>query len=238
MSSLLATLRTPADLRSLSLAELEEMAHEVRTHIIQTVSLNGGHLGGPLGVVELAIALHYVFDSPHDRLIWDIDHQVYPHKLLTGRAEQFHTLRTEGGLSGYPNPAESPHDPFTSAHASVATSLALGLAVGDRLCHRQARCVAVVGDGALSAGVAYEALNHAGALHRPLLLVLNDNGMSSRVNWGVGLVSQLGPGGGERSLAAVGARPAWPANAPRRHPLLRGAGAGLCRQEKGDIHAL
>ena len=178
MSTLLATLRTPADLRSFSLAELEELAHEVRTRIIQTVSLNGGHLGGPLGVVELAIALHYVFDSPHDRLIWDIGHQVYPHKLLTGRAEQFHTLRTEGGLSGYPNPAESPHDPFTSAHASVATSLALGLAVGDRLCHRPARCVAVVGDGALSAGVAYEALNHAGTLHRPLLLVLNDNGMS------------------------------------------------------------
>src|SRR4051812_11198676 len=178
MSTLLATLRTPQDLRRLSLSDLQALAQEIRERIIHTVSVNGGHFGGPLSVVELTIALHFVFDFPRDRLIWDVGHQAYPHKLLTGRAGRFHTLRTEGGLSGYPAPEESPHDLFTTAHAGTAASLAVGLAAGDRLLGRPARTVAVVGDGALSCGVAYEALNHAATQHRQLLLILNDNSMS------------------------------------------------------------
>jgi 1-deoxy-D-xylulose-5-phosphate synthase len=149
MSSLLDNLRHPGDLHGWPLPRLEALAREIRERIIHTVAVNGGHFGGPLGVVELAIALHYVFEFPRDRLIWDVGHQAYPHKLLTGRAGRFHTLRTEGGLSGYPTPDEGPYDLFTTAHAGTAASLAAGLAAGDRLLGRAARTIAVVGDGAL-----------------------------------------------------------------------------------------
>ena len=202
MTTLLETLRTSADLRRLSLAELEALAQEIRDRIIGTVSTNGGHFGGPLGVVELTIALHHVFDFPHDHLIWDVGHQVYPHKLLTGRADRFHTLRTEGGLTGYPAPEESPHDLFTTAHAGTAASLAVGLAAGDRLLGRSARTVAVVGDGALSCGVAYEALNHAATQARQLLLILNDNSMSIDRATG-GLASFLEQVRGDADLSAA-----------------------------------
>jgi 1-deoxy-D-xylulose-5-phosphate synthase len=178
MSHILDCLQTPGDLRRWPLAQLEALAQAIRERIVQTVSVNGGHLGGSLGVVELAIALHYVFDFPRDRLIWDVGHQVYPHKLLTGRAGRFHTLRTEGGVSGYPAPEESPYDLFATAHAGTAASLAVGLAMGDGLRGRPTRTVAVVGDGALSAGVAFEALNNAAVRRLPLLLILNDNRMS------------------------------------------------------------
>jgi 1-deoxy-D-xylulose-5-phosphate synthase len=212
MSHLLESLRTPGDLRSWALADLEALAQEIRERIIQTVAANGGHLGGSLGVVELAIALHCVFDFPHDRLIWDVGHQVYPHKLLTGRSGRFHTLRTEGGVSGYPAPDESPYDLFTTAHAGTATSLAVGLAAGDTLRGRPSQTVAVVGDGALSAGVAFEALNNAAARSLPLLLILNDNRMSIDKTTG-GLAEFLDRA---RSAARAGPSPApgsgaWPA---------------------------
>jgi 1-deoxy-D-xylulose-5-phosphate synthase len=189
MSKLLDNLHRPSDLKQIPLAKLDELASEIRKKIIDTVSVNGGHFGGPMGVVELAIALHYAFDFPHDRLIWDVGHQSYPHKLLTGRADRFHTLRTEGGLSGYPSPDESSHDLFTTAHAGTAASLAAGLAVGDSLLDRNTKVVAVVGDGALSCGVAYEALNHAGTLKRQLLIILNDNNLS--IDRGVGALAGL-----------------------------------------------
>jgi 1-deoxy-D-xylulose-5-phosphate synthase len=205
MSSLLDNLRHPGDLRGWPLPRLEALAREIRERIIQTVSVNGGHFGGPLGVVELAIALHCAFDFPRDRLIWDVGHQAYPHKLLTGRAGRFHTLRTEGGVSGYPTPDEGPYDLFTTAHAGTAASLAAGLAAGDHLLGHDARTVAVVGDGALSCGVAQEALSHIGARKRPLLLVLNDNGMSiDQATGGLAeCLSRVRAGGQDRAGAAA-----------------------------------
>lgn len=186
---LLDGLRNPAAVKALSVSQMEDLAREIRSRIIQTVSVNGGHFGGPMGVVELAVALHHVFDFPADRLIWDVGHQCYPHKLLTGRADRFHTLRTEGGISGYPAPDESPHDLFTTAHAGTAASSAVGLAVGDTLMGRKSRVVAVVGDGAMSSGVAYEALNHAGTLKRQFLVILNDNNLS--IDRGTGALADL-----------------------------------------------
>jgi 1-deoxy-D-xylulose-5-phosphate synthase len=189
MTKLLDGIQGSSDLKQIPVPRLEELAREIREKIIETVSVNGGHFGGPMGVVELAIALHYAFDFPHDRLIWDVGHQIYPHKLLTGRAGRFHTLRTEGGLTGYPAPEESPYDLFTTAHAGTAASSAVGLAVGDALMGRSTKVVAVVGDGAMSCGVAYEALNHAGTLKRQLLVILNDNNLS--IDRGVGALAGL-----------------------------------------------
>ncbi|MFH0940134.1 MAG: 1-deoxy-D-xylulose-5-phosphate synthase [Planctomycetota bacterium] len=167
-----------ADVKKIPMAYLPELAAEIRQKIDQTVQQTGGHLASNLGVTELTIALHRVFDFPHDRLIFDVGHQIYPHKLLSGRYHQFETLRQKNGISGYPNPHESEYDIFTTGHAGCAVSSALGISVGDRLMGRSRRCVAVVGDGALTSGLVFEALNHTGELKEDLLVILNDNGIS------------------------------------------------------------
>jgi 1-deoxy-D-xylulose-5-phosphate synthase len=175
---LLDTIRTPEDLRRLPEGELKQVAEELRAETISAVSVTGGHLGAGLGVVELTVALHYVFDTPHDRLIWDVGHQAYPHKILTGRRDRIRTLRQGGGLSGFTKRAESPYDPFGAAHSSTSISAGLGMAVARDLEGRPTNVVAVIGDGAMSAGMAYEAMNNAGAMHSRLIVILNDNDMS------------------------------------------------------------
>jgi 1-deoxy-D-xylulose-5-phosphate synthase len=175
---LLDTIKSPDDLRLRSSADLRVIAEELRAETIRAVSVTGGHLGAGLGVVELTVALHYVFDTPRDRLIWDVGHQAYPHKILTGRRHRIHTLRTGGGLSGFTKRSESEFDPFGAAHAATSVSAALGMAVVRDLADRSHRIIAVIGDGSLSAGMAYEALNSAGAAKRRLIVILNDNGMS------------------------------------------------------------
>lgn len=179
---------SPSDLRRLTNRELGELAGELREEIIRTVALNGGHLAANLGVVELTLALHSVLETPHDRLVWDVGHQTYAHKLLTGRRDRFHTLRRAGGISGFPRRDESPFDPFGTGHASTAISAALGMAVARDRRGEKYKVVAVVGDGALTGGMAYEALNHAGQLGTQLLVVLNDNEMSISPN--VGAISR------------------------------------------------
>jgi 1-deoxy-D-xylulose-5-phosphate synthase len=168
----------PVHLRSRPAGELPLIAEELRRETIDAVSVTGGHLGASLGVIELTVALHYVFDTPHDRLVWDVGHQAYPHKILTGRRERIRTLRQGGGLSGFTKRTESEYDPFGAAHSSTSISSALGFAVARDMQGRKHNVVAVIGDGALSAGMAYEALNNAGALGSRLVVVLNDNNMS------------------------------------------------------------
>jgi 1-deoxy-D-xylulose-5-phosphate synthase len=177
---LLSTVDTPADLRRLSDGELTELAHELRSFLIDTVSRTGGHLAAGLGVVELTIALHYVFNTPEDRLVWDVGHQAYPHKILTGRRSRMPSLRQKGGLSGFPKRTESPYDTFGVGHSSTSVGAALGMAIAAGLKGQSQKVVAVIGDGALGAGMAFEALNHAGALtpDPDLLVILNDNKMS------------------------------------------------------------
>ncbi|HBH26622.1 MAG TPA: 1-deoxy-D-xylulose-5-phosphate synthase [Rhodospirillaceae bacterium] len=170
--------RSPDDLKGLSDAELCALAAEVREEVIRVVSQTGGHLGASLGVVELTVALHAVFDTPRDVVIWDVGHQAYPHKILTGRRDRMRTLRQEGGLSGFTKRDESPYDPFGAGHASTSISAALGFAAARDLAGEDTRVVAVIGDGALSGGMAYEALNNAGAMRSRLIVVLNDNDMS------------------------------------------------------------
>jgi 1-deoxy-D-xylulose-5-phosphate synthase len=182
--SLLSQIREPQDLLRLNYRELNRLAFELRDNIITTVSRNGGHLASNLGVVELTIALHRVYDSPRDKIVWDVGHQCYAHKLLTGRFEAFSTLRKAGGLSGFPKIDESPHDVFGTGHASTSISAALGLLAGERLRGGKGRAVAVIGDGALTGGIAYEALSHAGQLGLPLVVILNDNTMSISPNVG------------------------------------------------------
>lgn len=177
MNSILSRLTSPADLRSLSWDQLNELARQIRQRIIEVVSRSGGHLASNLGVTELTIALHYVYDFSQDRLLWDVGHQCYPHKLLTGRAEQFDTLRKEGGLSGFPNIDESPYDVFSVGHAGTAIPTAVGLARGYAAHQVNRRVVAVVGDASIVNGLAFEGLNQAGLLRRQLLIVLNDNSM-------------------------------------------------------------
>jgi len=173
---LLDRVDSPADLKQLTRDELPALAAELRRVILDTVSVTGGHLGSGMGVVELTVALHYAFDFLHDRLVWDVGHQCYPHKLLTGRKHRFHTLRQKGGLSGFSNRYESPYDVYLMGHAGTAASAALGIAMGDRLLGVQRSVVAVVGDAAMGCGVAFEALNHAGSLEQDrLLVILNDN---------------------------------------------------------------
>ncbi|MEK7269683.1 MAG: 1-deoxy-D-xylulose-5-phosphate synthase [Planctomycetota bacterium] len=174
---LLPTVRSPDDVKRLDLLQMKALALEIREEMIRVVSEMGGHLASNLGTVELCIALHHVFDFLHDRLCWDIGHQAYPHKLLTGRFPAFPTIKQHGGISGYPNRQESPYDPFTIGHAGSSISTALGLRVGDRILGRRRRIVVVVGDGSLTSGMAFEGLNHAGAVKEDLLVVLNDNNM-------------------------------------------------------------
>jgi len=175
---LLDRIRTPEDLRRLPEADLRQLADELRTETIDAVAVTGGHLGAGLGVVELTVALHHVFDTPRDRLIWDVGHQAYPHKILTGRRDRIRTLRQGGGLSGFTRRAESPYDAFGAAHSSTSISAGLGMAVARDLDGKSNNVVAVIGDGAMSAGMAYEAMNNAGAMNSRLIVVLNDNDMS------------------------------------------------------------
>ncbi len=189
MPQTLNKINQPSDLRNLSLSELKELAQEIREKLISTVTANGGHLASNLGVVELTIALHRVFQSPQDKIIWDVGHQSYVHKLLTGRRDLFSTIRTYGGLSGFPDPSESPHDAFAVGHASTSISAALGMAKARDLSGESYEVVAVIGDGALTGGMALEALNNAGQLGTKLIVVFNDNGMS--ISPSVGALSKL-----------------------------------------------
>jgi 1-deoxy-D-xylulose-5-phosphate synthase len=168
----------PADLKQFDEKDLPQLAAELRAELVDAVSQTGGHLGAGLGVVELTLALHYVFDTPDDRLIWDVGHQAYPHKILTGRRDRIRTLRQEGGLSGFTKRDESVYDPFGAAHSSTSISAGLGMAVASDLSGQKRHVIAVIGDGAMSAGMAYEAMNNAGALNARLIVILNDNDMS------------------------------------------------------------
>jgi len=175
---LLDRVSTPADLKSLSRDELRQVADELRAEVIDAVSVTGGHLGAGLGVVELTVAIHATFDTPNDRLIWDVGHQAYPHKVLTGRRDRIRTLRQKDGLSGFTRRAESAYDPFGAGHSSTSISAGLGMAVASDLKGEQRNVIAVIGDGAMSAGMAYEAMNNAGAMDARLIVILNDNDMS------------------------------------------------------------
>src|SRR6516165_9980269 len=179
MSEILSRIHSPADLHQLNDNELEQLTQEMRDELIRVLSIRPAHFASNLGVVELCLALHLSFDFSKDRIIWDTGHQIYPHKLVTGRYNRFETIRTKGGLMGYPNPAESPFDLFMTGHAGCSTACALGLKVGDELTgHLERYSVAVVGDGALPSGIVFEAMNNAGHLGRKLLVILNDNQMS------------------------------------------------------------
>jgi 1-deoxy-D-xylulose-5-phosphate synthase len=175
---LLKTIDDPSQLRALERKQLGQLATELRAYVLESVSKTGGHLSSNLGTVELTIALHYVFDTPEDRIVWDVGHQTYPHKILTGRREAMSRLRMLDGISGFPRRAESRYDTFGTAHSSTSISAALGMAVSSKLKGEERRCIAVIGDGAMSAGMAYEAMNNAGAMDVNLLVILNDNEMS------------------------------------------------------------
>ncbi len=175
---LLDTIKTPDDLRRLAESDLRQLADELRTEMIDAVSVTGGHLGAGLGVVELTVALHWIFDTPRDRIVWDVGHQTYPHKILTGRRDRIRTLRMGGGLAGFTRRAESEYDPFGAGHSSTSISAALGMACARDLEGKTNNVVAVIGDGAMSAGMAYEAINNAGARDERLIVILNDNDMS------------------------------------------------------------
>ncbi len=175
---LLDGVKTPEDLRTLKPEQLRQVSDELRAEMISAVGTTGGHLGSGLGVVELTVALHYVFDTPGDKLIWDVGHQAYPHKILTGRRERIRTLRQGGGLSGFTKRTESEYDPFGAAHSSTSISAALGFAIANKLSDRPGKAIAVIGDGAMSAGMAYEAMNNAEAAGNRLVVILNDNDMS------------------------------------------------------------
>jgi 1-deoxy-D-xylulose-5-phosphate synthase len=184
MYELLNTIQSPADLRALERKQLPELARQLREFLLETVSRTGGHLSSNLGTVELTVALHYVFDTPQDRLVWDVGHQTYAHKILTGRRERMSTLRQYGGIAGFPRRDESAFDTFGTAHSSTSISAALGMAVASHMKGEERRVVAIIGDGALTAGMAFEALNNAGAMDANLLVVLNDNDMSISENVG------------------------------------------------------
>ena len=178
MGRLIKQINFPADLRKFKKDDLKQISDELRDELIDVVSETGGHLGAGLGVVELTVALHYVFDTPKDKLVWDVSHQCYPHKIITGRRERIKTLRQGGGLSGFTKRTESEYDPFGAAHSSTSISSTLGMAVAKKLSNNNNNVIAVIGDGAMSAGMAYEAMNNAGALKSKLIVILNDNDMS------------------------------------------------------------
>lgn len=196
---LLSAIKSPDDIKKMSYTELGELCAEIRNAMISTVSKNGGHLSSNLGVVELSVALHKVFNSPNDKIIWDVGHQVYTHKIITGRYEKFNTLRTEGGISGFSSPEESEHDIFYSGHSSTSVSSAFGIAMSNLLNGKKDYTVAVIGDGALTGGLAYEALNNAGRSKARLIVVLNDNKMSISEN----------VGGVARYLAIIRSKPEY-----------------------------
>ena len=176
--NLLKNINYPEDLRKLKKNQLQQLSEELREELIDVVSETGGHLGAGLGVIELTVALHYVFNTPNDKLVWDVSHQCYPHKILTGRKNEIRSLRKGNGLSGFTKRTESEYDPFGAAHSSTSISSTLGMAVAKKLSNDKNDVVAVIGDGAMSAGMAYEAMNNAGALKSKLIVILNDNDMS------------------------------------------------------------
>src|SRR6202165_2492551 len=184
LTRILDSIDGPAQLRNLTTTQMQQLAEEIRRETIEKVSVKGGHLAPNLGVVELTMALHYVFDTPKDLLVWDIGHQAYVHKLLTGRRDRFHTIRQFGGLSGYLRREESPYDVFGASHASTSISAALGLAAARDLQGENFKVVAIIGDGALTGGMALEAINNAGSLKKNLIIVLNDNNKSISDNVG------------------------------------------------------
>src|SRR6202008_15595 len=196
----------PHDLRQLDADQLGQVADELRTEVIEAVSVTGGHLGAGLGVIELTVALPYVFDTPTDRLVWDVGHQAYPHKILTERRDRIRTLRQGGGLSGFTKRAESQYDAFGAAHSSTSISAALGMAVARDLSGETNNVIAVIGDGAMSAGMAYEAMNNAGAANSRLIVVLNDNDMSIAPPVGAlsAYLSRLYSGRTYRSIRHIG----------------------------------
>jgi 1-deoxy-D-xylulose-5-phosphate synthase len=202
MYKLLNKINNPGDLRKLNVEELTALAAEVRAFLLEQVTLTGGHLASNLGCVELSIALHYSFDSPKDKIIWDVGHQAYTHKILTGRRDSFHTQRCYKGISGFPKRSESPHDAFGAGHSSTSISAGLGMAVAHGLNHDAARVISVIGDGSLTGGMAFEALNQAGHLRKNLIVVLNDNEMSISKNVGAlsSFISRKMTGGYYRSL--------------------------------------
>ena len=203
---LLDRVRTPDDLRKLPERDLPQFARELRQELIEAVAVTGGHLGAGLGVIELTVALHYIFDTPRDRLIWDVGHQAYPHKILTGRRDRIRTLRQGGGLSGFTKRAESEYDPFGAAHSSTSISAGLGMAVARDLSGKQNNVIAVIGDGSMSAGMAYEAMNNAGAMNSRLIVILNDNDMSIAPPVGAmaGYLARLFSGHTYRSFREIG----------------------------------
>lgn len=184
MNNILQTINSPDDLKRLSLAELTSLSAEIREFLIKSISQTGGHLASNLGAVELTVALHYCFNSPRDRFIWDVGHQAYTHKILTGRRDRFHTQRQLGGLSGFPKRCESEHDAFGAGHSSTSISAGLGMATAKDLLNKKGRVIAVIGDGSLTGGMAFEALNQAGHLQKNLIVILNDNEMSISENVG------------------------------------------------------
>jgi 1-deoxy-D-xylulose-5-phosphate synthase len=186
---LLGTIESPSDLRKFDYVQLNQISDELRAFLVQSLSKTGGHLAAGLGVVELTIALHYVFNTPFDRLVWDVGHQAYPHKILTGRRHRMSTIRQKDGLSGFPRREESEYDTFGTGHSSTSISAALGMAIAARQEDENRQCIAVIGDGALSGGMSFEALNHAGTLRDiNLMVILNDNDMS--ISRPVGAVSR------------------------------------------------
>jgi len=181
---LLENINSPSDLKKLKPEQLPALADEVRQFLLETVSNTGGHLGSNLGTVELTIALHYCFNSPQDKIIWDVGHQAYTHKILTGRREQFHTQRQYQGISGFPKRSESEHDAFGVGHSSTSISAGLGMAAAADLAGTKNHAIAVIGDGSLTGGMAFEALNQAGHLKKNMIVILNDNEMSISKNVG------------------------------------------------------
>ena len=212
---LLDTVHTPADMKDLSREQLKQLADELRAEVIDAVSVTGGHLGAGLGVVELTVAIHHLFDTPQDKLIWDVGHQCYPHKVLTGRRDRMRTIRQGGGLSGFTKRAESAYDPFGAAHSSTSISAGMGFATARDLDGREGHVISVIGDGSITAGMAYEAMNNAGATDSRQIVILNDNDMSIAPPVGAmsHLLSRTVSSGGYQTLRSA-AKSAI-ANAPR-----------------------